>query len=228
MEKTGTRAIGYIRVSTTQQSDEGVSLAAQAKKIKAYCDLHDLELIEIVEDAGFSGKSIAGRPGMTRVLEMVKARKIDHIVILKLDRLARNLKEACEIADTLQKKNVGLACINERIDTSSATGKLFYHILSAMNEWERATISERTKTALQYKKEAGERISNHAPFGFHFNDGKVVKDATEQRIIERIAELHADGYSIRGIVTALDRAGYTNRNGKAIGRNEIWKILKAA
>ncbi len=137
-----------------------------------------------VEDAGFSGKSIAGRPGMTRVLEMVKARKIDHIVILKLDRLA-DLKKPGNCC-TLQKKNVGLPVSTSALTHRAPRGNSSPHILSAMNEWERATISERTKTALQ-KKGGRERISNHAPFGFHSNDGKVVKDATEQRIIERTA-----------------------------------------
>lgn len=227
-ESAKIRTVGYIRVSTSQQADEGVSLEAQAKKIRAYCDLHDLELVEIVEDAGFSGKSIAGRPGMTRILEMVKARKVDNVVIFKLDRLARNLKEACEIAETLQKRDVALHSISEKIDSGSATGRLFYNILSAMAAWEREIIGERTKMALQFKKEAGERVSLHAPYGFSFDGDKVVKNDREQAVVQRIADLHKAGHSIRSIVGALDAAGYRNRNGKPIGRNETWKILKNA
>lgn len=226
--QTGIRTVGYVRVSTTQQSEEGVSLQAQCKKIRAYCDLHDLELMEIVEDAGLSGKSIAGRPGIQRILEMVKVRKVDNVVVLKLDRLARNLKEAVEISEEMQKRSVALHSISEKLDTGSATGRLFYAILAAMAAWEREVISERTKTALEYKRANGERISNHAPFGYRFDDGKVVKDAKEQRIIEHIKQLHQVGYSIRGIVGALERSGYTNRNGRPVGRSEIWKILQAA
>ena len=225
-ESAKTRTVGYVRVSTTQQSDEGVSLQAQAKKIRAYCDLHDLELIEIVEDAGFSGKSIAGRPGMSRVLEMVKSRKVGNVVILKLDRLARNLKEACEISETLQKKDVSLHSISEKIDSGPATGRLFYNILSAMAAWEREMIGERTKMALQFKKENGERVSLHAPYGFSFDGDKVVKNDKEQAVIEKVHELHKAGHSIRAIVGALEVAGYRNRNGKPIGRNETWKILE--
>lgn len=226
--QTGIRTVGYVRVSTTQQSEEGVSLQAQCKKIRAYCDLHDLELMEIVEDAGLSGKSIAGRPGIQRILEMVKVRKVDNVVVLKLDRLARNLKEAVEISEEMQNRSVALHGISEKLDTGSATGRLFYAILAAMAAWEREVISERTKTALEYKRANGERISNHAPFGYRFDDGKVVKDVKEQRIIEHIKQLHQDGYSIRGIVGALERSGYTNRNGRPVGRSEIWKILQAA
>jgi DNA invertase Pin-like site-specific DNA recombinase len=227
MEST-TRTIGYIRVSTTGQVEEGVSLEAQAKKIRAYCDLHDLELLEIVEDAGLSGKSIAGRPGIQRVLEMVRTRKIDNVVIFKLDRMARNLKEACEIAETMQKKNVALHSISEKLDTESATGRLFYNILSAMAAWEREIIGERTAVALEHKAAQGERTNFQAPFGYRFENGKVVKDDIEHGIIRKVNELKEEGYSIRAIVALLEEQGHRNRNGKPIGRNEIWRITKKA
>ncbi|MFA6220812.1 MAG: recombinase family protein [Desulfomonilaceae bacterium] len=72
--------IGYIRVSNTLQAEEGVSLEAQSRKIMSYCDLHDVELIEIVEDSGLSGKSISGCPGIHRVLNLVKSRKVKNVV----------------------------------------------------------------------------------------------------------------------------------------------------
>ncbi len=130
--------IGYIRVSTINQAEEGISLEAQRRKIEAYCDLHDMDLTEITQDAGISGKSVSGRPVIQMVIDKVKARKVDNVVVFKLDRLARNLKEACEISELMEKKGVALHSISEKIDTGSATGKLFYHILSAMNEWERS------------------------------------------------------------------------------------------
>jgi site-specific DNA recombinase len=146
-EKSMESAIGYVPVSTLNQAEEGVSLEAQRRKIEAYCDLHDLNLSEIIEDAGISGKTVNGRPGIQMVIDKVKSRKVDNVVVFKLDRLARNLKEACEISELMQKKGVALHSISEKIDTGSATGKLFYHILSAMNQWEREVISERTVTA---------------------------------------------------------------------------------
>jgi len=80
-----------------------------------------------------------------RVLDMVKGGKVDNVVILKLDRLARNVKEAVEVADLLQKKGVALHSISEKLDTGSASGRLFYNILSAMGQWEREVIAERTR-----------------------------------------------------------------------------------
>lgn len=222
------RTIGYVRVSTTGQAEAGYSLEAQRRKIQAYCELHDLDLIEIIEDAGLSAKSVAGRPGIQRVLEFVRTGKLDNLVIFKLDRMARNLKEACEMAELLEKKRCHLHSISEKIDTGSATGRLFYNILSAMAAWEREIISERTKTALAVKRENGQRISGHAPFGFSFVDGKLVVDDMEQETIRKVLELHSRGLSIRGIVEFLKDHGYRNRRNKPFGRNEIWTVLKKA
>jgi DNA invertase Pin-like site-specific DNA recombinase len=216
------RTIGYARVSTIGQAEDGYSPEAQRRKIKAYCELHDLNLMEIIEDAGLSGKSVAGRPGIQRT------GKVDNLVILKLDRMARNLKEACEMADLLEKKRCHLHSISEKIDTGSATGRLFYNILSAMAEWEREIISERTKTALAVKRENGERISGQAPYGFRFAADKLVIDDKEQETIRKILELHSKGLSIRGIVDFLKAHGYRNRRSKPFGRNEIWTVLKKA
>lgn len=181
MERRGERTVGCARVSTPGQVEEGYSLEAQRKKIMAYCELHDMRLIEIIEDAGFSGKSIAGRPGIQRVLALVKPGKVDNVVILKLDRLARNVKEAVEIADLLQKKGVALHSITERLDTGSSSGRLFYNILSAMSQWEREVIAERTRSALAVKRDKGERMSRHVPYGYAVDSEVTLSKLTESR-----------------------------------------------
>jgi len=165
---------------------------------------------------------------MQRVLELVKAGKVDNVVVLKLDRMARNLKEACEIAELLEKKRCALHSISEKIDTASATGRLFYNILSAMAAWEREIISERTKTALAVKRDNGQRVSRHAPFGYRFDGDKLVIDDTEQEVVGKIRELHEQGQSIRSIARFLEENGYRNRNSNPFGRNEVWKLVKAA
>ena len=225
--------IGYIRVSTLIQAEVGISLEAQRRKIESYCDLHDLHLSEIVEDAGLSGKSVNGRPGIQLVIDKVKSRKVDNVVVFKLDRLARNLKEACEISELMQKKGVSLHSISEKIDTGSATGKLFYHILSAMNEWERGewergVISERTVTALSLKKSKGERISRFAPYGYKFNGDNIVKIDIEQEVIQIVKNKANKGFTIKSIINYLSENGYSNRNGNNFGISEVWKMKKSA
>lgn len=229
MERRGERTVGCARVSTPGEVEEGYSLEAQRKKIMAYCELHDMRLIEIIEDAGFSGKSIAGRPGIQRVLELVKPGKVDNVVILKLDRLARKVKEAVEIADLLQKKSVALHSITERLDTGSASGRLFYNILSAMSQWEREVIAERTRSALAVKRDKGERISRHAPYGYAVDsEGNLVKVDGEQATIAKIQELRTAGYSIRGIAKYLDINRFRNRAGKPFGVKETWQLARKA
>ena len=106
------RAVGYIRVSTEEQSREGISLEMQAAKIRAYAELNDLELVDTVEDAGISGKSIKARPGIQAVLKMVEARKIDAVIVYKLDRLARNTIECLNMAEGMDKAGCALHSIS--------------------------------------------------------------------------------------------------------------------
>jgi len=223
------RTIGYIRVSTTGQVEEGLSLEAQRRKIIAYCELYNLELVEIIEDAGLSGTSFAGRPGIQSIISLINGRKIDNLVVVRLDRLARNVREAVELAELMQKRGIALHSISERLDTSSATGRLFYNILAAMAAWEREIIAERTASALAVKRADGLRISGQAPYGFSFDPaGNVVECSEEQATIRRILDLHGEGYSIRHIRQTLAASGHVNRNGRPFGVGEIWNVIKRA
>jgi DNA invertase Pin-like site-specific DNA recombinase len=220
-------AIGYIRVSTSSQAEEGISMDVQSAKIRAYCELNDINLLEIVEDAGISGKSISKRPGITRVLDLVKRRKIQHFVVYKLDRMSRNLKEAIEISDLMKKSGVHLHSITEKIDTGSATGNLFFNMLNAMAQWEREIISERTSASLQLMKARGEKISSRAPFGFKFNGNKVVSDTNEQKAIMRIKTLASQGLSERKLIHRLASEGILNRSGNPFTRSTIRTVTAA-
>ncbi len=143
------KTIGYIRVSTDEQAREGISLESQKAKITAYCELNDLELVGIIEDAGKSGKDL-NREGIQSLITEIKARRIDAVVVYKLDRLSRRVRDTLSLMDIIEKKNIAFHSITERIDTKSAMGKFFLNIMASMNQWERDTISERTKDALQH------------------------------------------------------------------------------
>lgn len=118
--------------------------------------------------------------------------------------------------------------ISEKLDTGSASGRLFYNILSAMSQWEREVISERTKAALSVKRDNGQRVSGKAPYGFAFDDnGNCVMVDNEQAVISRARELKTEGRTVRGIVGYLEEQGHRNRAGKPFGVSEVWKMLKA-
>lgn len=222
------RAIGYVRVSTEEQSREGVSLQMQIDKIKAYCVSYDLELAAIYGDPGISAKTIEKRPGLRAVLSMVDNQRIDGVVAYKLDRLCRNTIDALELARQLDKKGVALHSITEKLDTQSALGRFFFTLTASLAEMERGLISERTKAALAQKRMNGQKTGGDVPYGFTADEnGKLICNEREQRIVSRINALKADGYSIRRIVTALEVEGFRTRKGTPFSKTQVERILAA-
>jgi len=221
------KAIGYIRVSTDEQAKDGISLDSQRTKIAAYCEFNDLSLVEVIEDAGKSGKDL-NREGIQSLLGMVKGRHIDAIVVYKLDRLSRRVKDTLTLMDLVEKKNIAFHSITERLDTKSAMGKFFINIMASMNQWERDTISERTRDALQHKIDIGER-AGQVPYGWTVDaDGKtLLPNSREQKAIELIQDLHRKGYSYRAICRELDKEGHIPA-GKTWHPQTVSNILRKA
>jgi site-specific DNA recombinase len=223
----GMKTIGYVRVSTDEQVREGISLESQKAKIFAYCDLNDLDLIEIIEDAGKSGKDL-NRDGIQCLIGEIKARKIDAIVVYKLDRLSRRVRDTLSLLDLIEKKSVAFHSITERIDTKSAMGKFFINIMASMNQWERDTISERTRDALSMKIAKCERVGS-VRYGYSLgDDGKtLIENPKEQVAIRLIKELQGKGYSLRTICRELTGRGYQPL-GKQWYAKTIMNIIKRA
>lgn len=218
-------AVAYLRVSTVEQANEGVSLETQEAKIKAWCLLNDYTLAGVFVDAGISGKATANRPELQAAL--VACPKGGALVVYSLSRLARSTRDTLDIADQLQHKGVDLVSLSEKIDTTSASGKMVFRMLAVLAEFERDQIAERTTTAMQHKKSKGERVGQ-IPFGYIVApDGiQLVPDATEQEIIQVVNRLHGEGFSSRGIAARLTTMGYKPR-GVAWYSSTVLNILKA-
>lgn len=219
-------AVGYVRVSTDEQAAEGVSLEAQEAKIKAYCELNNMELLHVHVDAGFSGKRADNRPELQKALETVCKGKANALVVYKLDRLARNTIDALEIAQTIEGCDGSLHSISEKLDTGSAMGRFFFTILASLAEMERGIIAERTAAAHAHKRSKGE-VTGHAPFGWKLcADGvKLKRDGEEQETLRIIAKLQADGLSQRKIVDELNRLGRKTKQGKKWQRINLRSVL---
>ena len=220
------RAIGYVRVSTTEQVQGGVSLEMQSAKIMAYSALEEMELVGILADKGISGSSIHIRPGIQKVLEMVRTKQIDAVIIFKLDRLARNTIESLEIAKLMDRKGVALHSISEKLDTRSATGRFFFCLLASLAEMERGIVSERTAAAMERKRQKCEPCNANPSYGYRIENARVIPDLQEQAIISRIRLLHAGGHTIWGIREILTAEGKFNRRGKPFGKTQIHNILQ--
>jgi DNA invertase Pin-like site-specific DNA recombinase len=158
-----TRTVAYLRVSTDKQADRGVSLDAQRAKVAAYAELYDLELVEVVVDAGASAKTL-DRPGLARALGMLrKGGEAEALLVVKLDRLTRSVRDLCELVERhFAPGKAALLSVGEQIDTRSAAGRLVLNVLASVSQWEREAIGERTAAAMQHKAACGEFTGGEA------------------------------------------------------------------
>ena len=222
------QAIGYVRVSTDKQADRGVSLEAQAEKIRAMAVVHNATLVEVIVDGGESAKSL-NRPGMARLLAMVDAGQVQVVLVAKLDRLTRSVKDLCTLLERFERRGVALVSVAESLDTSSAAGRLVLNIMTAVSQWEREAIGERTRDALRHKRGHGERVGNIA-YGFRLaEDGEHLEpDSAEQTALAEIHRLRQDGITLRGIAAALNHRAYRTRRGTPWRLESVARVVKQA
>ena len=226
--KLAMTAIGYVRVSTDKQADRGVSLEAQAEKIRAMAVVHGAELIDIIVDGGESAKTLQ-RPGMERLLTLVDGKRVHAVIVAKLDRLTRSVKDLCTLLERFERRSVALISVAESLDTGSAAGRLVLNIMTAVSQWEREAIGERTRDALCHKRNQGERVGN-IPFGSRLaDDGQHLEpDPAEQTALVEILRLRNDGTTMRKIAATLNQRAYQTRRGTPWRLESVARILKHA
>ncbi len=225
------RVISYARVSTVEQAEGGISLDAQIVKMAAYAGLYDLEIIETVLEPGESGKTL-NRPGLKRALGLLKAGKADGLLILRLDRLTRSIADWQDLIDAYfgERGSKQLLSVNDSIDTRTAAGRLVLTVLITVAQWERETIGERTRDALQHKIRNGQRVGK-VRFGYDLTaDGvTLVENAAEQKIIALMRDLRAARYTLRQIAAALTACGILTKEGNTQWQHQtVAYILRRA
>lgn len=220
------KTLGYVRVSTDKQAEHGISLEAQAEKIRAMALVQGADLSEIIVESGESAKSL-NRPGMARLLALVDAGKVQAVIVAKLDRLTRSVKDLCELLDRFERRGVALVSVAESLDTGSAAGRLVLNIMAAVSQWEREAIGERTRDALRHKRSQGERVGNIA-FGSRLaQDGQHLEpDPAEQAALVEIRRLRNQGTTLRGIAAALNHRAFRTRRGTEWRLESVARILK--
>ena len=205
------RAIGYIRVSTEMQAEGGVSLDAQRSSISQYCQLYELDLVDIEADEGLSGKTL-DRPALERAFQRMEDGEAEMLVIVKLDRLTRSVKDLGTLLDSHFRSEFSLLSVADKIDTSTAAGRLVLNVLASVSEWEREAIGERTSAALQHKIAQGEHVGSPS-LGFDMVGGKLVKNEDEAEVVERIQQLRAEGHTFQQIADTLTEEGHRTKRG---------------
>lgn len=219
-------AFGYIRVSTEEQADSGLGLEAQRQRIRHYCEMKGLKLAEIYEDPGLSGgKPLANRKAGGELL--VDARRIKPVVVVaRLDRLFRSVADAAQTIVDFDKRGVELVSLAEGFDMTSPWGRAMAQMAAVFAELERSMIRERTRAAMNVKRQRRERISFQEPYGWDFEgEDMLIENAREQEAIACIKRWRAEGKSLRVIAELLDQHGFKPKRGKTWRHSTVIRIL---
>ena len=218
----------YMRVSTEDQAREGFSLPEQRERLETFCKFKGYEIIDYYEDAGISAKTGNHRPEFERLKNDIKAKKVNTIVALKLDRITRSIYDWENLMTFLDENNAYLDCVNDEINTTSANGKMISRLLMSVSQNEIERTSERTKIGMAGAIKQG-HIPHVAPLGYKHENKKLVIDYTTKDIVIRIFDLYYNGMSYKKISNLLNKEkvlGKDNwRDSTIVGiiENEIYK-----
>ncbi len=184
------RVLGYVRVSTEEQSDSGAGLEAQRRAIAAECERRGWQLLEVVEDAGFSAKDLK-RPGIQEALRVLQEGDAKALVAAKLDRLSRSMIDFTALMATAQKQGWALVALDCAVDTTTPAGEAMANVLATFAQFERRLISQRTREALAVKKSQGVRLGRPSTM--------------PKSVVNRIKRERAAGKSFAAIADGLNQ-----------------------
>lgn len=222
------RVFGYCRVSTEEQATSGQSLAAQEEKIRLYCRLHDLELVEVLVDAGVSAKSLK-RPALQKALAGLSATDVAGLVVVKLDRLSRSIRDWSHLVESFfsDRSGASLLSVEDSIDTRTAAGRLVLNVLVSVSQWEREAAGERTRAVLRHKADRGEVVSR-APRGLRIEGKRLVPDSGSDglALAARARELRAGGMTLQAVAVALQAEGFRPERGRRFYPSTVRYVLR--
>ena len=188
----------YIRVSSDEQKKEGLSLGVQERRLIDYANNNEFIIFKIYKDEGISAKTHKGRKQFLQLLEDAKNKKFDAIIVTKLDRAWRSVKDAINTMEFLGDKNIDLISLSEKIDTTSAMGKFFFTVISAIAQLERDITGERNKDIIRDKFQRGIYPYPRTPVGYKFNKKKKIMEINNKQaeIVKEIYNSYSNGKSI--------------------------------
>lgn len=202
MEINKLKAALYVRVSTTEQANEGYSIQAQTERLINYAKAKDYFIIKTYTDPGFSGAKL-DRPALQEMMKDIENNQIDIVLVYKLDRLSRSQKNTLFlIEDVFLKNNVDFVSMQESFDTTSAFGRAMIGILSVFAQLERDTITERMGMGRTERAKEGYFHgggSARIPVGYDYIDGLLQVNEYEAEIVRSIFELYNSGKGVNSI-----------------------------
>lgn len=226
-----TSCIGYVRVSTKRQADEGVSIEMQKARIEAYCVYKGYTLQSIITDDGISGSGKVERPGYETVKDLCNNPDsgVKAVVIYSLSRFTRSTTELLSfVNEYVLDKGIELHSVVEQLDTSSPTGRFMLKVMGAMNELEREQIVERTQAALDHKRAKGEKLGGYVPYGYNVTKaGVLIENALEQQRITLIKDFYYNyGLSFYEISKRLNKSNIPSKNGCEWTHKTVSRLIR--
>ncbi len=208
------RVLAYVRVSSEEQADSRAGLEAQRAAIQRECEKRGWEIVDVVEDAGYSAKDLR-RPGVRGALEELERGGADALVVAKLDRLSRSMLDFTSVMAKAQKEGWALVALDCAVDTTTPAGEAMAHVLATFAQFERRLIGERTREALAVKKRQGVRLGRPA--------------SISPQLARRIRSMRTRGLTLQEISDRLNRDEVPTPRGGAVWRpTSLRAVLRAS
>ena len=214
----------WIRVSTQEQAN-GDSPEHHLARAKDYASARGWTVKEVYDLAGQSGKAVMQHPEAQRMMRDIERGHITGLTFSKLARLSRNLREVQDFGDFFQKHKADLISLSESIDTSTAGGRMFFHLLGVFGQWEREETAERVSASVLTRAKMGKPINGRAPYGYQWIDRVLVVHPDEAPVRRKAYELFLQ-YRRKGTVAKLlSASGYRTRDGKPWRDTQVARVL---
>lgn len=217
----------YIRVSTEDQAKEGFSISAQKEKLTKYVEVNDWELYDYFIDDGISGKNIKDRPELSRLIELVKNKEINNVLIYKLDRLTRSVKDLINLIELFEQYDCSFSSVTEKLDTSNAVGRMFIKIIGIFAEFERENLAERVSFGYEEKTRQGNYTNTNGVYGYEYIIGKgdLIVNEEEAELVKQTYQKYLNGKAMISIAKEYNQLKVPTKRGGDWSQSTIQSIL---
>jgi len=217
----------YIRVSTEDQATEGFSINAQKEKLTKYLEANEWELYNIYIDDGISGKNLKDRPQIKKMIEEIKKKNINNVLVYKLDRLTRSLSDLMDLLNVFDEYGCSLNSQTEKLDTSNAVGRMFLKIIGTFAEFERENLSERVSFGYEQKTREGGYTNVNGVYGYNYikGVGTLEINPLESEIVRDIYSMFLNGKAMITIAKEFNQKKVPTKRGGSWSQSTIKSIL---
>lgn len=225
----------YCRVSTTEQAEEGYSIGEQKKLLTYECEKNGNIVYKIYSDEGISGKNITARPALKELLNDANEGKFDSVMVWKINRIGRNLKDVLDMVDLFDRNNITFKSATEPFDTTTPGGRMHFQMVALIGEFERGTIAQNVKMGMMARAREG-RWNGNVVIGYDLKlkenttnkkrkDTELVINEKEAEIVRTIFTMYSQGNGYKAIANYINKFGYKTKKGNPFSLTAIKDIL---